>query len=124
MPYRTHWHERGILWEFYGDVTAQEIEEANDAFYRDARSDLAKYQIIDARAVTSVEWQDRDIQATAAYDIGAEATIKNVKVAYVAHDAGIMNKLEKYADLSRRLNSSWRFQGFDDIDEAKAWARP
>ena len=66
MPYHTNWEPRGIVWEFYGDVTAQEIEEANDNFYRDERSDTAKYQIIDATKVTSVEWSERDIKVIAA----------------------------------------------------------
>ena len=122
MPYRTTWHERGILWEFYGDVTAQEIEEANDEFFRDERSGWAMYQIIDARRVTSVAWSDRDIRKTAAFDIGAQHTIKNVKVAYVSRDEEIISKLEQYVAISRRMNSSWQFKGFADIDDARAWA--
>lgn len=122
MPYRTHWHARGILWEFYGDVTAQEIEDANQEFYADARSERSTYQIIDVRQVSSLTWSDRDIKVTAAYDLGAESTIKKVKVAFVAVDDDIMAKLEKYADISRRLNSSWQFKGFDTIERASVWA--
>ena len=121
MPYRTTWEKHGIMWEFYGDVTAQEIEDANDAFYSDERSDTAKYQIVDATKVSSVEWSERDIKVIAAYDIGAARVIKNLKVAYVAVDEEITGKLEKYIDISRKLNSSWQLKGFQNFSSAKAW---
>ncbi len=121
MPYQTTWESRGVVWEFYDHVSAQEIEAANDEFYVDERSDLAKYQIIDASKVTSVEWSERDIKMIAAYDIGADSVIKNLKVAYVTVDEEIAEKIEKYIDVSRRLNSSWQFRGFTDMDSARSW---
>lgn len=121
MPYRTIWEDKGIVWEFYGDVTAQEIEDANDGFYRDLRSDDAKYQIVDATKVTSVEWNELQINITAAYDIGASHSIKNLKMAYVATDEETIYKLEKYIEVSRRLNSNWHFKGFQNIKDAREW---
>lgn len=122
MPYRTEWKPHGIIWEFYGDVTAREIEAANAEFYGDARSDSAKHQIIDAGRVTSVEWNEIDISKTAGYDIGADRSVKNLRVAYVADDAEIISKLEKYIEISRNMNSSWQFKGFRDVAAARAWA--
>ena len=121
MPFSTNWEDRGVVWVFAGDVTAEEIERANAEFYEDPRSDQARYQIIDARAVTSVEWNDMDIKTTAAMDIGAEQVVKNVKVAYIASDPGVMDLLEQYADISRLLNSSWKFKGCETMAEARAW---
>lgn len=122
MPYRTIWEPRGILWVYEGDVTAQEIEDANGEFYADARSDDVEYQIIDASRVTNVEWSDRDIAVVAAHDIGAEQVIKNVRVAFVATDAEIMSRIEKYMDIARRMTPSWDFHGFSDLAEARRWA--
>ena len=121
MPFRTHWEDHGIVWTYHGDVTAREIADANDGFYSDERSERIRYQIIDARDVTSVEWSDRDIAMTAGYDIGAERSIKEVKVAYVAVNADIVAKLEKYIAISRTLNSSWQFRGFDTLANAREW---
>lgn len=122
MPYRTRWHAKGVVWTFFGDVTAAEIEAANDEFYRNPRCERARFQIIDARAVTSVEWSERDIKRTAGYDLGAENLIKDVRVAWVTSDEHIAGLIEKYTDLSRSMNSSWQFCGFDDPDAARAWA--
>lgn len=121
MPYNTIWEKRGVMWRFYGDVTAEEISNANDEFYTDERSDRTRYQIIDALQVTSVEWTEQDISVTAAYDIGADRIIKNVKVAYVANDEEIISKLEKYIEISIKLNSSWQFRGFTELQPAKRW---
>lgn len=121
MPYSMSWEEKGVVWEFSGEVTAQEIEEANTAFYNDERSDLAKYQIIDAREVDCVEWEEREIKKTAALDVGASKMIRNVRVAYVAHSPEIADRLEKYAEITRRLNSSWQVEGFSTMEEAGAW---
>lgn len=121
MPYRTRWEPRGIVWTFHGFVSAAEIEAANDEFYRDERSDRARYQIIDALDVDGVEWNDRDITVTAARDSGATRVIRDLKVAYVAADAEIVGKLENYVAISRRLNSSWQFRGFATLAAARAW---
>jgi hypothetical protein len=121
MPYKTVWEDRGIVWHFEGDVTAAEIEAANEEFYVDERSDRARYQIIDALQVTSVEWSDQNITEAAAMDMGAEASIKRVRVAYVATDALIISLLEKYVDISRMMNTSWQFKGFGELSIAKAW---
>lgn len=121
MPYNTEWENKGIIWKFYDHVSAQEIEDANAEFYGDERSDRSKYQIIDALNVSSLEWNEIDIASAAAHDIGAERIIKNMKVAYVAKDEDIIAKLEKYIDISKRLNSSWKFKGFEDLLQAKKW---
>lgn len=107
---------------FQGFVSAEEIEVANQEFYNDPRSDRAKYQIIDAREVTGVEWSDRDIAATAAHDLGASQVVQHVRVASVSKDPAIIEKLDKYTEILRRMNSSWQFATFGDIEVAREWA--
>lgn len=121
MSYNTVWEQQGIVWTYGGHVTAREIEQANEAFYNDDRSERARYQIIDALRVRSVEWNDRNIKVAAAYDIGAETVVKHVKVAYVATAPDIIAKMEKYVELARTLNATWQFRGFRDLAAARAW---
>lgn len=122
MPYTTDWDPNGIRWTFRGHVSAEEIMAANGEFYSDIRSDTARYQIIDAREVTSVEWNPTEIAKMAGFDKGAESTVKDIRVAYLTRDPEIREKLEKYVEISRRLESSWEFQGFEDLDAAREWA--
>ena len=121
MPYQLTWRENGIHWQFYGDVTAREISVANEEFFRDERSDSAKFQIIDVRDVSSVEWNENQIKETAAHDRGAESFIKNLKVAYISKEPRIISKLEKYIEISKKLHTSWNFKGFEDFESAKVW---
>lgn len=111
-----------IVWTYHGDGTAREIADANDEFSSDDRSERIRYPIIDGRDVSSVEWSDRDIAMTAGYDIGAERSIKNVNVACVAVNADIVAKLEKFIAISRTLNSSWQYRGFESLPDAREWA--
>ncbi|GAB2774713.1 hypothetical protein [Salinimicrobium soli] len=122
MPYVTTWNTDGIIWTFSDDVSAEEISRANAEFYADERSDSSRFQIIDAAQVKSVEWNDNHIAQTAAHDIGADRRIRHVKVAYIAKETEIVSKLEKYVELSRRLNSSWQFKGFSEMEAALEWA--
>ncbi|MCM8570115.1 hypothetical protein NE848_12050 [Gramella jeungdoensis] len=123
MPYKTTWEPLGIIWKFYGDVTAEEIEEANIEFYKDERSDEARYQVIDALEVTDVEWNDVDIKEIAAQDKGASFLLHKLKVAYVSKDEKVTAVLKKYIEISRILNSSWKFKGFDELAPALKWAK-
>lgn len=122
MPYKTSWEENGIVWKFYGDVTAEEIENANDEFYRDERSDTTSYQIIDALEVNHVEWNDIDIKEMAAQDKGASLLLNKIRVAYISTNENITAVLEKYIEISRILNSSWEFKGFTQLESAREWA--
>ena len=123
MPYKTTWRENGIIWKFYGNVTAEEIEDANKEFYRDERSDFAEYQIIDALEVVNVEWNDLDIKAIAAQDKGASLYLNRIKVAYISDDEKITAVLKKYMEISRILNSTWKFRGFSAIEPALKWVQ-
>ena len=122
MPYRLAWEPRGVHFEFFGRVTAKEIEFANEDFYGDSRSDTTRYQIIDALRVESVEWQMPDIQSVAAHDLGASQSISTMRVAYIARQPEVTEKLERYIEISRRLNTRWTFKGFTDFASARAWA--
>ncbi|MCG9972377.1 hypothetical protein [Christiangramia crocea] len=123
MPYKTNWEPHGIIWKFYGYVTAEEIEEANNEFYTDERSDDSRYQIIDALEVTNVEWNDVDIKEIAAQDKGASFLLHKLKVAYISKDEKVTAVLEKYIDISKILNSTWKFKGFNDLNSAKRWVK-
>ncbi|GAB5521138.1 MAG: hypothetical protein RhofKO_33890 [Rhodothermales bacterium] len=123
MPYDTHWDEHGITWTAYGDLTAQEIEDANSEFYGHARCTEARYQIINALRIESMEWSDLDIKKTAAHDVGAHHYIRHLKVAYIANHPEIIEKLEKYIAIARRSNATWLFRGFSTLEDARAWVR-
>lgn len=122
MPYYTRWKRSGIIMKFYGYVNRNEIEEANNEFFTDERSDDAKYQIIDALNITEVECNNSDIKEIAATDKGASIFLQNLKVAYISKKEKVTMALKEYVKISRMLNSSWKFKGFKEMGPAIRWA--
>ncbi len=121
MPYRTIWEKEGIRWEFYGHVTARDIKDANEEFFGDPRSITAKYQIVDAINTVDLEWKPLDIVEMSVNDVAASRTNNNLKLAFLTNSDEIRAKVEKYVNISRNLNSDWKFRGFDTLDEAREW---
>ena len=121
MPFNTIWEKDGIKWEFYGHVTAKEIEEANQIFFRDSRSKTSKYQLVHALGTESVEWKPVDLVDITFKDVAASQNGLQLKVAYISDNKKIKLKIEKYVEMSRHLNSDWEFQGFISEEEARSW---
>jgi hypothetical protein len=109
------------MWEFYGHVTAREIEEANEEFYRDPRSKTAKYQIVNALNTVELEWKPLDIVEMTLNDVAGSRANNHLKLAFLTNKNSIREKVEKYVNISRNLNSHWKFRGFESLDEAREW---
>lgn len=124
MPYRTIWEKEGVMWEFFGDVTALEIKTANEEFFKDPRSKTAKYQIVNALRTVELEWQPLDIVEMSLNDVAGSRTNNSLKLAFVTNKDKIQMKIEKYVDISRTLNSDWKFRGFETLNEARQWVEP
>lgn len=123
MSYQTNWGSTGITWVFYDDVSAAEIRRANEEFFLDQRSETARYQIIDARRVNYLEWKEQEIKETSAIDFGALPVIPDLKVAFVATKPEVILAIDKYLEVSKRLNSSWHFEKFQYLQDAQQWVR-
>jgi hypothetical protein len=121
MPFKTFWEQEGIKWEFHGHVTSEEIEEANGIFFRDPRSGTSKYQIVHALNAESVEWKPMDIVDITFNDVAASRSGLQLKIAWIAINDRIKEKIEKYVTLSKNLNTEWQFKGFKTEDEARYW---
>ncbi|GGD45489.1 hypothetical protein [Muriicola marianensis] len=121
MPFRTIWEEYGIKWEFYGVVTSEEIEKANETFFSDPRSKTAQYQIVHTLETEDVEWRPLDMVEITFNDVAASKSGMQLKLAYIADKERIREKIEKYIAMSKNLNSEWEFKGFNNEKAARDW---
>lgn len=119
--YSTHWEDSGIYWQFYGVVPISEIDEVNDLFYKDNRSDKCKYQLVDLINVERLDLESKEIEHVAAIDAGASFSIKYLKVAIVVKSDSILSLCEEYVCISREINSTWAFEIFGTLKEAREW---
>ncbi|WP_309396369.1 hypothetical protein [Cerasicoccus maritimus] len=122
MAYQTTWEPTGFIMRFTGDITGEEIDEANECFFRDPRSDSARFQLVDLSQITSVDISVQDMARTAAYDLGASRSNPRIKLAFVCTYAPMTKAVEEYIRVSRSLKSSWRFAIFEDEASAREWA--
>lgn len=124
MAYRTIWKDDGILWHYFGHVTADDISEANDEFFNDYRSRKSRYQIIDASGIEVLEWQQDDIVETSANDVGASMAVQGLKIAFVvSEDEDVLEKIHAYIELCKQMDASWTFNIFRDLSEAEEWVK-
>ncbi|WP_309381586.1 hypothetical protein [Cerasicoccus frondis] len=121
MPYRTNWEPGGFIMIFFGQLSAEEIDEANEAFFRDPRSDLARFQLVDCSGVTKLTASQQDMSRTAAYDLGASRSNPRMQLAFISTLPEMTLGIEQYIEVSKRLNSTWAFAIFVDEASAREW---
>ena len=121
MPCRTTWETHGILWEYHGEVTGDEIDTVNSRFFRDERRHDVDYQIIDATAVTGTDWNARDAHLIAAKDFGVQREVKDLKLAFIATEPAFSALIDEYIAICDHLDTTWDFRRFDDIGSAREW---
>jgi hypothetical protein len=121
MPCKTTWEPHGILWEYHGEVTGDEVDTVNSRFFRDERRHDVDYQIIDASGVTGTDWSARDAHLIAAKDFGVQREVQDLKLAFIATEPAFSALVDEYIAISERLDTTWEFRRFDTVEEARAW---
>ncbi len=117
--YDVRWTSNGIEWKHRGDVSLHEIMSANAEFMGDARSDAAKYQLIDLREVDEFDLSESDMEIIGSMDLAQSESTPHLRVAFIVADDGLDAKLDAYA--SALEGSSWRVRIFTDEADARRW---
>tara|TARA_R100000027_G_scaffold2734_9_gene2717 strand:+ start:23205 stop:23579 length:375 start_codon:yes stop_codon:yes gene_type:complete len=123
MPHKTIWEEDGILWEYSGITTVEEVAQANTEFYRDRRSDHCKYQIFNGLGSEEITGTESEIRMLAAIDFGASRSIRNLKVALVVKPT-MEEPTEHYMKTLKEMGSPWECRIFNSMEEARKWTNP
>lgn len=121
MPHNTIWEKEGIYWQFFGIVPLQEIREADNEVYGDARFDDLKYFIWDATDVKQLDLSENEVDVPASLDTITTSYKPTMKGAFVAGDKGVRGGIERYIKTSLELGSTWKFKLFENIQDARKW---
>lgn len=121
MPCKTTWETHGILWEYHGEVTGDEIDTVNSRFFRDERRHDVDYQIIDASGVTGTDWSARNAHLIAAKDFGVQREVTDLKLAFIVTEPAFAALVDEYIVISEQLAGTWEFRRFDTVDDARKW---
>ena len=99
LSFETIWEDKGVLFTFSGVVTAKEIENMQELFYGNERSDFSKYILFDVSRVEQMFVEEEEIKFFAARDSGASKSIPFVKIALISKDQNIKLLLQKHIDV-------------------------
>jgi len=118
MGYRLHWEKRGVIKEYFGKVTGSDIKQSQEDVHSNREFDHLRFVINDFLAVQETDFSDLDIDYIAALDSAAALTNRDIKVAIVATDLGIIEAARNYAESP--LNT-YPTKLFTALTDARAW---
>ncbi len=121
MSYQITWEKQGVFWKVDGEVTAQEILDVGDEIYHDARFDSIRYYICDATDAQAFCISNIEIEIEAVKGTGQSIHKEVFKCAFIATDKIIRKQVEQYIYRSKSLLSTWEFELFECIEEAREW---
>jgi len=122
MLYNITWEKQGLVLQHYGIVTAEDFAVSVNEIYSDSRIDNINYMIFDASTLDQLLLNENEVMKIAGVDKGASYYVLNIKLALVAHDENVLKLFNQYIEASRRLDSHWEVNVFDNVEDARSWA--
>ncbi len=121
MPYEISWKDKGIIWTFYGVVTAGETRQASLDILGDPRFVDLHYQIVDISTVEQFNLTSEDMDEAGALDEAATLSNLRIIVAVVAASDDAMKIAKMYKSAMRQ--AKWPVEIFRTMDDATEWIR-
>ena len=116
----TEWFDRCIHWQFYGEVSLDQLIETYGQLYGHESFDSTRAQIRNFRDVSVSAPSVEDVQTIAAFDRAAALSNPIMKVAVVTPDCAEHKMLaELYS--AELYESPWDVKVFDCLEQAKRW---
>lgn len=120
MPYKLDWLDDLVIIEFSGQVSLDELMEADNRVSGDPRFDNLKKRICNCTDITKAKFASHDLKVLA--HVGRAAATSNARahVAIITTDPAV----RKNANLYKKSfgANSWQISIFDSISDAIAWA--
>ncbi|MGB4065097.1 MAG: hypothetical protein WBK19_14830 [Azonexus sp.] len=121
MPHRINWTNCNFEAEFFGEVSAAEIDVVNMVFCGDDRFDMVRTSIWDMSRITKLTMELSEIEYAAAIDKGASKSKASLKGAIVVPGGHVRQLVESYLSISNELDNEWDTRLFDNIESARKW---
>lgn len=120
MPYQIKFETSGVYLRFYDVVTLDDMLAASKEMWSSPNWDTIRYELSDARDVTSHNLSEEDALRLAHMDNAAFLSSRRMKVAIVAKEPSVLELCEAYA----KAAEGWKWQAriFSDMETAREWA--
>jgi len=120
MAYTITWSDKGIIWEYSGVMTGEDLINSNLEIFGDERFDDLRYQIADLTRVEAIDINEIHIRKMAYLDLAAARSNPNIRVAVVSSSEATAQIGESYANYSKE-KSPWKTKIFSSLEEAQEW---
>lgn len=121
MPVSYYWEDDGFVMEAKGNVMAEEVFEANDAFLKVPEGVAPKYQLLNALEVNEVNISELELVDLSADDLSTSRKYPNLKIALVGHEGSVMENFIIYLKVSWAMNTNWDIRIFNSLEAARYW---
>ena len=123
MSYKLSYSEYGFVLRFKGNITIEELNNANGRIHGHVNFDFHRYQIIDFLSADISSITSNQAKEPAAMDAVACLTLWRVKVAFVAVENKTLSVINDYIAEVRQLIPRWEFDIFSTCEDALRWAK-
>ena len=124
MPYTLSWESEGVVCQFSGIVSDEDLLTCNDDIYASPHLPEMKYQIVDFSTIEKFDVSSPTIRRVASSDRVASEVNPDVKVAIITSGPYMRGMSNMYALSHEAEGGSWDTEVFDGEEDARAWAVP
>lgn len=116
MPYRLEWEDKHVIFEYFGEVTANDFLHSNQVVYGDERFDHLRWQIVAFDEVTSWDFSPQTVKHIRYMDNAAALTNPQITVCFV----GASEKIEEIgtAYVEAGAEQTWPVLHFETMEAA------
>jgi len=121
MTFNINWDKDGVYVKFRGDVTAQDLIDANNYVISNANFDTINYQIFDFLHIDKFSITSYDISIIGTMDKSQSDFKETMRVAIVTEDDYVAEITREYDQFMTGTN--WTTKTFFDLKEARSWVK-
>ena len=121
MKYGIKWIANNAILSFEGDITFDDLDQANNEIYGDPRLDLMKYTIFDFRGAESIDINYDEMKVISTLDKGISKWNRNLKIAIIVDDNNSNNKEKVLNYIQLMEDNDWKIGYFIELEKAVEW---
>lgn len=119
MTFNINWDKNGVYVKFRGNVTPQDLIDANNYVISNAKFESIEYQIFDFLHIDEFLITSYDITIIGTMDKGQVDFKEKMKVAILSQDDHVIEITKEYEQLMD--GTSWETNIMTNIDDAREW---
>ena len=119
MTFNINWEKKGVYVKFRGNVTTQDLIDANNYVISNAQFDTIDYQIFDFVHIDKFNVSSYDITIIGVMDKSQTDFKKDMKIAIVTQDDYVREIITEYDHIMSGTN--WITRIFPSIGSANSW---